>query len=97
MDDIAQRTDPPTGDTPVDPGEAVMAEPGERKAGSAVGAIKVGGSQTPGNESREKRTPTVRSEQSTPNVDAYAKRRLEIKKKKRAAHRRLLKASHAKG
>ena len=99
MDEIPKRTESQTGDAPIDTGEAAVAETAERKAGSAVDAItpKVGGSHTPSNESGEKRTQAARSRQSTPNVDAYAKRRLEIKKKKRAAHRRRLKASHAKG
>ena len=99
MDEIAKRTDPPTGDSPVNPGEAVVAETVERKPRSSVGAIapKVGGSQAPGNESSEKRSQAARSEESKPNVDAYTKRRLEIKKKKKVAHRRRLKASHTKG
>jgi len=99
MDETAKSTEPQTGGAPVDSGEATVAETVARKAGSVVGAIasKVSGSQTPGNESSEKRTDIVRSGQSKPNVDAYAKRRLEIKKKKKAAHRRRLKASHTKG
>ena len=99
MDEKPKRTEPQTGEAPVDAGEPAVAETTERKAGSPVGAItaKVGGSPTPSNESSEKRTQAARSRQSTPNVDAYAKRRLEIKKKKRAAHRRRLRASHAKG
>jgi len=92
MDETAKRTEPQTGDAPVDSGEATVAETVARKAGSAVGAItpKIGGSQTPRDESSEKRTQVASS-------DAYAKRRLEIKKKKKAAHRRRLKASHTKG
>jgi len=99
MDETVKRTEPQAGDAPADPREAAVAETAEHKADSPVGAIttKVGGSQTPGNEQSDKRTPAVRSGQSKPNVDAYAKRRLEIKKKKKAAHRRRLKASHAKG
>jgi len=97
MDEISKRTDPQSGDAPVDAGEVV--ETVERKPGSAVGAIapKVGQSQTPGNEGSDKRTQAARSGQLKSNVDAYAKRRLEIKKKKKAAHRRRLNASHAKG
>jgi len=99
MDETAKKTEPQSDDAPVDAGEAAVAETGERKAGPAVGAIasKVSGSHTLGNESTEKRAQAARSEQSKPNVDAYAKRRHEIKKKKKAAHRRRLKASHAKG
>ena len=95
----AKRTEPQSGDAPVEAGEAAVAETVERKPGSSVGAIasKVSGSQTPGDESSEKRTQATRSEPSKPNVDAYAKRRYEIKKKKKAAHRRRLKASHTKG
>jgi len=76
-----------------------VAETVEHKADSAVGAIapKVGESQTLGNKQSDKRTQAARSGQSKPNVDAYAKRRLEIQKKKKAAHRRRLKASHTKG
>lgn len=99
MDETAKRIEPQRGDTPVDAKEAAVAETVERKPGSSVGAIasKVSGSHTPGNEGSEKRTQATRAEQSKPNVDAYAKRRHEIKKKKKAAHRRRLKASHAKG
>jgi len=97
MSETAKRTEPQSGDAPVDAGEAAVAETVE--PGSSVGAIasKVSGSHTPGNESSEKRTTATRSEQSKPNVDAYAKRRFEIKKKKKAAHCRRLKASHTKG
>ena len=99
MDEAAKRTEPQSGDAPVDAREAAVAETVERKSGSSAGAIasKVSESHTPGNEGSEKRTQANRSEQSKPNVDAYAKRRLEIKKKKKAAHRRRLKASHTKG
>ena len=99
MDERAKGTEPQTGDAPADAGEAAVAETVEHKADSAVGAIapKVGGSQTAGNEQSDKRTQAAPSGQSRPNVDAYAKKRLEIKKKKKAAHRRRLKASHTKG
>ena len=100
MNEAAKRTEPQSADAPVDAREAaVAAETAERKSGSSVGAIasKVSESHTQGNEGSEKRTQANRSEQSKPNVNAYAKRRLEIKKKKKAAHRRRLKASHTKG
>ena len=99
MDERAKGTEPQTGDARADAGEAAVAETVEHKVVSAVGAIapKVGGSQTPGNEQSDKRTQAAPSGQSKPNVDAYAKKRLEIKKKKKAAHRRRLKASHTKG
>ena len=99
MDEIPKRSEPQTGDAPFDAGEAAVAETVERKPDSPVDAIasKFGASRTPSNEQSDKRTQAVRSGQSKPNVDAYAKRRLEIKKKKKAAHRRRLKASHTKG
>jgi len=99
MDETTKRPEPQSGDAPVDAGEAAVAETVGRKPGSSVGAIapKVSGSHTQGDESSEKRSQAAHSEQSKPNVDAYAKRRHEIKKKKKAAHRRRLKASHAKG
>ena len=92
MDEIAKRTEQQTGDAPVDALETTVVEAAERKAGTAIGAIKPKnrGSQTPADESGEKQTQAARS-------DAYVRRKLEIKKKKRAAHRRRLKASHAKG
>lgn len=40
MDEIAKRSEPQTGDTPVDAAvETTLVETAERKAGSAVGAI----------------------------------------------------------
>jgi hypothetical protein len=99
MDERAKGTGPQTGDALADAGEAAMAETVEHEVDSSARTIapKVGGSQTPGDEQSDIRTQAAPSGQSKPHVDAYARKTLAIKKKKKAAHRRRLKASHTKG
>jgi len=69
------------------PGEAATVESVARKVGSAIGGIvsKVSGAQTSASQS------------SHPSSNAYESRRHEMKKKKKTAHRRRLKASNTKG
>lgn len=83
MDETAKRTEPQTGDAAADSDAATVAETVARNAGSVVGAVasKVSGSHTPSND--EKRTQAARSEQSKPNVDAYAKEDLRLRRKRR--------------
>ena len=76
-------------------GEATTVETVARKVGSAIGAIasKVSGAPTFADAT------SVNSLQppTSTSSNAYERRRYEIKKKKKTAHRRRLKASNTKG
>src|SRR5438105_1391050 len=99
MDDVKKQTDE-SSDSPGNSGEETTAETVARKVGAAIGTIasKVSGSQAPGHETSGKRDKSAGSSQkSKPSANAYEQRKLEIKKRKKTAHRRRLKGSHAKG
>ena len=80
-------------------GEATTVETVARKVGSAVGEIvsKVSGVRTSGDATSVKPVQRATSQSSNPSGNAYESRRYEMKKKKKTAHRRRLKASNTKG
>ena len=80
-------------------GEAATVESVARKVGSAIGGIvsKVSGAQTSGDATSVKPLRPATSQSSHPSSNAYESRRHEMKKKKKTAHRRRLKASNTKG
>ena len=81
MNETEKETDLRPLDAAPDSPEGSVVQTIGRKVGSAVGAIAA---KVSGSSPRR-------------SANAYDVRRLEIKKKKRAAHRRKIKASHAKG
>jgi hypothetical protein len=92
--------EPQTSEDAGQSGDQTVVETVARKVGSTMGAIasKVSGSETSDPKLGATRGKSARvSAQSKPSTDKYSARRLEIKKKKKTAHRRRLKASHAKG
>jgi hypothetical protein len=81
-------------------GNETVVETVARKVGSTIGTIasKVSGSETSDPKAGGTRGKAGHaSAQSKPSTNKHSARRLEIKKKKKTAHRRRLKASHAKG
>lgn len=98
MDDVSKET-VQTSDRAESSGEETAVELVARKVGSAIGTIasKVSGSQTSSSETSGKRDRSAKSQRPNSSANAHDEKRRERKKKKKTAHRRNLRASHAKG